>query len=55
LGNEVEGVSQELINESDACIEIPQFGMKHSLNVAVSTGMVVWHLVNQLLQQKKQS
>jgi tRNA G18 (ribose-2'-O)-methylase SpoU len=55
LGNEVEGVSQELINESDASIEIPQFGMKHSLNVAVSTGMVVWHLVNQLLQQKKQS
>ena len=49
MGNEVEGVSQELINESDACIEIPQFGMKHSLNVAVSTGMVVWHLVNQIL------
>jgi 23S rRNA (guanosine2251-2'-O)-methyltransferase len=52
LGNEVEGVSQELINESDACLEIPQFGMKHSLNVAVSTGMVVWHLVNQILQNK---
>lgn len=55
LGNEVEGVNQELINESDACIEIPQFGMKHSLNVAVSTGMVVWHLVNQMLHQEKQA
>lgn len=54
MGNEVEGVSQDLINESDACIEIPQFGMKHSLNVSVSAGMVVWHLVNQMLHQEKQ-
>ncbi|MDZ4666292.1 MAG: RNA methyltransferase [bacterium] len=52
LGNEVEGVSQELINASDGCLEIPQFGMKHSLNVAVSSGIVLWHLLNQMLNRK---
>lgn len=42
FGNEVEGVSQEVMNISDACIEIPQFGTKHSLNIAVSAGIVIW-------------
>ncbi len=43
LGNEVEGVSQDVINTSDACIEIPQFGTKHSFNVSVTTAIVLWH------------
>jgi 23S rRNA (guanosine2251-2'-O)-methyltransferase len=52
LGNEVEGVSQEVINLSDLTLEIPQFGTKHSLNVAVSAGIVLWDLYNkQFLQQ----
>jgi len=42
FGNEVKGVSQTVVDESDAVVEIPQFGTKHSLNVSVSTGMVVW-------------
>lgn len=42
FGNEVFGVSQEVVNLSDACIEIPQFGTKHSLNVSVSIGIVCW-------------
>lgn len=47
LGNEVEGVSQEVVNLSDAVIEIPQFGTKHSLNISVSAGMVVWEVAKQ--------
>jgi tRNA G18 (ribose-2'-O)-methylase SpoU len=42
FGNEVYGVSQEAIRLSDGCIEIPQLGTKHSLNIAVSTGIVIW-------------
>ncbi len=45
LGNEVEGVSEEAIALSDYCIEIPQIGAKHSINVSVCTGIVVWELV----------
>lgn len=44
-GNEVYGVEQEVIDQSDACIEIPQFGTKHSLNVAVSVGIVLWEML----------
>jgi 23S rRNA (guanosine2251-2'-O)-methyltransferase len=44
FGNEVEGVSQQIINVSDYIIEIPQFGTKHSLNIAVSAGIVIWEL-----------
>jgi 23S rRNA (guanosine2251-2'-O)-methyltransferase len=44
FGNEVEGVSQGVLANCDACIEIPQFGMKHSLNVSVAAGMVLWEL-----------
>jgi 23S rRNA (guanosine2251-2'-O)-methyltransferase len=45
FGNEVEGVSEDVLSLCDACIEIPQFGMKHSLNVSVAAGMVLWELV----------
>lgn len=43
VGNEVKGVQQAVIDECDGCIEIPQFGTKHSLNVSVATGIVIWH------------
>jgi 23S rRNA (guanosine2251-2'-O)-methyltransferase len=42
FGNEVNGVSQEVMNNIDACIEIPQFGTKHSFNIVVSAGIVLW-------------
>nr|WP_320057108.1 RNA methyltransferase [uncultured Bacteroides sp.] len=42
LGNEVKGVNQEVINHSEGCIEIPQYGTKHSLNVSVTAGIVIW-------------
>ncbi len=44
LGNEVTGVDQEVLNESELAIEIPQFGTKHSFNVSVSTGIALWEL-----------
>jgi tRNA G18 (ribose-2'-O)-methylase SpoU len=44
FGNEVDGVSDEVINGLDVCIEIPQFGTKHSLNVSVCAGIVLWEL-----------
>lgn len=49
LGNEVKGVHQEVVDISDGCLEIPQFGTKHSLNVSVTAGMVVWEFARQLL------
>lgn len=45
FGNEVNGISQPILNTVDACIEIPQFGTKHSLNVSVAAGIVVWHFL----------
>ncbi len=45
FGNEVYGVEQEIINQCDACIEIPQFGSKHSFNVSVSMGIVLWEML----------
>ena len=42
LGNEVKGVHQNVVDKSDGCLEIPQFGTKHSLNVSVTAGIVVW-------------
>ena len=48
LGNEVTGVEQSSIEISDGCIEIPQQGMKHSLNVSVAAGIVIWQLSKQL-------
>jgi tRNA G18 (ribose-2'-O)-methylase SpoU len=44
FGNEVDGVNQEVVSASDEVLEIPQFGTKHSLNIAVSAGIVVWDL-----------
>jgi len=51
FGNEVEGVADEVIEASDACIEIPQFGTKHSFNVSVSAGIVLWEFVRKNLTE----
>lgn len=48
FGNEVRGVSQKAVNQADAVIEIPQYGTKHSLNIAVSTGVVLWDIFAKL-------
>lgn len=48
MGNEVKGVHQEVINHSNGCIEIPQYGTKHSLNVSVTAGIVMWDLFSKL-------
>lgn len=48
FGHEVKGVDQEAMSLSDCCIEIPQFGTKHSFNIAVSAGMVLWELFRKL-------
>ena len=48
MGNEVKGVQQEVVSVSDFCIEIPQLGTKHSLNISVSCGVVLWDLFNKL-------
>ena len=45
FGNEVDGVRQDVVDEADLCVEIPQYGTKHSLNVSVSVGIVLWQLV----------
>ncbi|MGY6649468.1 RNA methyltransferase [Wenyingzhuangia sp. IMCC45574] len=44
MGNEVKGVQQEVVDICDYCIEIPQYGTKHSLNISVTTGIVLWDL-----------
>ena len=44
FGNEVKGVQQEVVSISNDVIEIPQYGSKHSLNISVSTGVVIWDL-----------
>ena len=51
FGNEVFGVAQKAIAVCDGCIEIPQLGTKHSLNISVSAGIVVWDLFKQLQQK----
>lgn len=48
FGNEVKGVSQEVVNQSDHVIEIPQYGTKHSLNISVSVGIVIWDIFNKM-------
>ena len=48
LGNEVDGVQQEVINVCEGTIEVPQFGTKHSLNISVCTGIVVWDIFSKL-------
>ena len=49
LGNEVKGVHQEVIDTSDGCLEIPQFGTKHSMNVSVTAGIIIWHFAKALI------
>ncbi len=48
LGNEVKGVQQEVVNASDAVLEIPQVGTKHSLNISVSCGVVLWDIFQKM-------
>ena len=48
MGNEVKGVQQAVVDASDLCIEIPQLGTKHSLNISVTTGVVLWDLFQKM-------
>lgn len=48
FGNEVKGVSQKVVNNSDVILEIPQYGTKHSLNISVSCGVVLWDVFSKL-------
>jgi 23S rRNA (guanosine2251-2'-O)-methyltransferase len=52
LGSEVDGVNQEIINLADYCIEIPQAGTKHSLNIAVAAGIIAWEAYRQFENSK---
>lgn len=49
FGNEVNGVSEEVMNNLDQCIEIPQFGTKHSFNIVISAGIVLWDLFSKMI------
>ncbi len=49
LGNEVKGVHQEVVDMCDGCLEIPQFGTKHSMNVSVTAGIIIHHFAEALL------
>ncbi|WP_298297175.1 RNA methyltransferase [Hydrotalea sp.] len=53
MGNEVGGVSEDALSLCDGCIEIPQWGTKHSLNVSVAAGIVLWELVKQFQYYKR--
>ncbi len=50
FGNEVNGVSEDVMQNLDACIEIPQFGTKHSFNIVISAGIVLWDLFSKMLK-----
>ncbi len=52
FGHEVKGVSQEVMDACDTCIEIPQYGTKHSFNIAVSAGIVLWELFKKVNKGK---
>lgn len=52
FGNEVKGVQQKIVDSSDGCIEIPQFGTKHSFNISVSCGIVLWDLFSKMNYKK---
>lgn len=52
MGNEVKGVSQQAVDASDVCIELPQRGTKHSLNVACTAAIVMWHFFDHLMLPK---
>ena len=49
LGNEVKGVHQEVVDACNGCLEIPQLGTKHSMNVSVTAGIIIWKFASQLL------
>ena len=49
FGNEVKGVKQNVVDMSDECLEIPQFGTKHSLNVSVTSGIVMWEFAKKFI------
>ncbi|MCM1021743.1 MAG: RNA methyltransferase [Muribaculum sp.] len=49
VGHEVNGVDQAVVDRADVCLEIPQFGTKHSMNVSVSAGVALWQLVSQMI------
>jgi tRNA G18 (ribose-2'-O)-methylase SpoU len=51
FGHEVKGVQQEVVNQSDLCIEIPQYGTKHSFNISVSTGIILYHFYYHLYKE----
>jgi tRNA G18 (ribose-2'-O)-methylase SpoU len=53
MGNEVKGVQQTVVDQCDGCLEIPQYGTKHSLNVAVTTGLVIWDFFKAFEQVKR--
>jgi len=53
FGNEVNGVSEEVMQIIDSCIEIPQFGTKHSFNIVVSAGIVLWDLFSKIIVNSK--
>ena len=52
LGNEVKGVHQSVVDACDDCLEIPQFGTKHSMNVSVTAGIVIWEFARRMLLGK---
>lgn len=52
VGNEVDGVDPDVVNACDYCIEIPQMGTKHSLNVSVSAGIAMWHFFENYLKTR---
>ena len=49
LGNEVKGVHQEVVDASDGCLEIPQLGTKHSMNVSVTAGIIIYKFAESLI------
>lgn len=49
MGNEVKGVRQDVIDQCEGCLEIPQFGTKHSMNVSVTTGIIIWEIAKQMI------
>lgn len=53
FGNEIRGIDQTIVSSSDICIVIPQFGTKHSFNISVSAGIILWEVVSQLKGNKK--
>lgn len=51
FGHEVKGVDEKVLQQCDGCLEIPQFGTKHSLNISVTVGMVVWDFYSKLMRR----